>query len=262
MTGASTVVPTWAAVAFSFVLVLIAAGIAWRERLGISRDIVVAAVRAFVQLVAVGAILAWLFANAGVAGAVLWVCVMVLIAGVEAARRGKGLPRAWVVATAGITAGTVTTLGVLVVGGVIDTEPRVLIPIGGMVVSGAMQACALVLRDVRRSAEVDRAAVEAALCLGLSARTAFEPHARRAVRGALVPSVDTTRVVGLISLPGAMTGLILAGVEPLAAIRYQIVVMYMLLAAWAVAALVTERLAERWLFDDAERLVPVAAATG
>ena len=104
MTGASTVVPTWAAVAFSFVLVLIAAGIAWRERLGISRDIVVAAVRAFVQLVAVGAILAWLFANAGVAGAVLWVCVMVLIAGVEAARRGKGLPRAWVVATAGITA--------------------------------------------------------------------------------------------------------------------------------------------------------------
>ena len=105
-------------------------------------------------------------------------------------------------------------------------------------------------------------AAELALCLGLSARSAFEPHARRAVRGALVPSVDTTRVVGLISLPGAMTGLILAGVEPLAAIRYQIVVMYMLLAAWAVAALVTERLAERWLFDDAERLVPVAAATG
>ena len=79
------------------------------------------------------------------------------------------------------------------------------------------------------------------------------------MRTALVPTVDQTRVVGLISLPGTMTGLIIAGVDPLEAIRYQIIVMYMLLAAWAVSALVTARTAERWMFDDAERLVRVAA---
>jgi putative ABC transport system permease protein len=260
MTGSSTVVPTWIAVGVSFSLVLIAAGIAWRERLGISRDVLVAAVRAFVQLVGVGLILAWLFANAGVPGAVLWVCVMVVIASFEAGRRGRGLPQARIAALAGIAAGTAVTLGVLVAGRVIDSAPQVLIPIGGMVVSGAMQASSLVLRDVRRSAEDDRREVEAALSLGLSARASFEPQARRAVRGALVPAIDTTRVVGLISLPGAMTGLILAGVAPLEAIRYQIVVMYMLLAAWAVSALATERLAERWLFDDAERMQPVVVA--
>ena len=61
-------------------------------------------------------------------------------------------------------------------------------------------------------------------------------------------------VVGLIALPGAMTGLILAGVEPIVAIRYQIVVMYMLLAAAAVSAVVAARLTRRELFDEADRL--------
>jgi len=76
------------------------------------------------------------------------------------------------------------------------------------------------------------------------------------VRTALIPAIDSTKVVGLISLPGAMTGLILAGVDPFTAIRYQIVVMYMLLAAAALAALTAARLAERAMFDDAHRLRP------
>ena len=70
--------------------------------------------------------------------------------------------------------------------------------------------------------------------------------------------MDFTRVVGLISLPGAMTGLILTGVDPLTAIRYQIVVMYMVLAAAALAALVAGRMTERALFDQAHRLSPVS----
>jgi putative ABC transport system permease protein len=75
------------------------------------------------------------------------------------------------------------------------------------------------------------------------------------VRTALVPAIDSTKVVGLIALPGAMTGLILAGVSPLDAIRYQIVVMYMLLAAAMIASLVVAARSAAALFDDAERLV-------
>jgi ABC-type iron transport system FetAB permease component len=73
----------------------------------------------------------------------------------------------------------------------------------------------------------------------------------------LIPAIDSTKVVGLISLPGAMTGLILAGISPLTAIRYQIVVMYMQLAGTAMAALIAVRLAEKSLFDDAQRLIQV-----
>ena len=255
--SATTPIPSWAAVAVSGLLVLVAVAIASWQRLGISREIVVAAVRALVQLLAIGAVLAWLFAHAGVAGALAWVMAMTFVAANESRRRGAGLPHAFRSALLGIVVGTVATLGVLVGGGVISTEPQVLIPIGGMVVSGAMQAASLTLTSLKRSAVSNRGAVESALSLGLPARTAFAGELRTAVRTALVPTVDQTRVVGLISLPGTMTGLIIAGVDPLQAIRYQIIVMYMLLAAWAVSALVTARAAEGALFDDAQRLVPI-----
>jgi putative ABC transport system permease protein len=254
-----TEIPSWAAVALSAVLVLIAVAIASWQRLGISRDIAVAALRAFVQLLAVGAVLAWLFAQAGLGGAVAWILVMTLIAAGESRRRGAGIPMAYRSALLGIGVGTAATLGVLVLFGIVSTEPAVIIPIGGMVVSGAMQAASLTLASLRRSAVDNRPAVEAALSLGLSRQAAFAREARTAVRTAIVPTVDQTRVVGLIALPGTMTGLIIAGVDPLDAIRYQIIVMYMLLAAWAVSALVTARAAERSMFDDADRLVQVPA---
>src|SRR6266571_5079641 len=97
---------------------------------------------------------------------------------------------------------------------------------------------------------------------GLPATDAFAPHLHAALRTALIPSIDSTKTVGLISLPGAMTGLILAGISPLTAIRVQIVVMYMLLAAAALAALTAARLAGHALFDDAHRLRPLPAPAG
>jgi putative ABC transport system permease protein len=88
----------------------------------------------------------------------------------------------------------------------------------------------------------------ARLCLDLPAADAFAPHRRS---DALLPAIDATKVVGLISLPGGMTGPILAGVDPMTAIRYQIIVMYMLLAAGIIAAALATRLAQTTLFDHA-----------
>ncbi|MQY07430.1 ABC transporter permease [Actinomadura macrotermitis] len=252
-------VPTWAGVGASLVLVAVAVAVAWRQQLHLAREIAVAALRAGIQLAAVGAVLLLVLRHTGLAGAAGWLVVMVLIAGRVAGRRAAGLPRALPVATAAIAAGTAATLGVLLALGVVSAQARVVIPVGGMVVSGAMQATALVLTRLREEVRTARPAIEARLALGLSSADAFAPHLRTTVRTALIPVVDATRTVGLISLPGAMTGLILAGVDPLTAIRYQIVVMYMLLAAAALAALIAARLAERALFDDAHRLRPADA---
>ncbi|MFD6162018.1 ABC transporter permease [Nocardia sp. NPDC060256] len=250
-------VPDWSGVSASLLLVALAAFIAYRQHLGLTRELVIAAIRAGVQLIAVGAILLIVFRHTALPGAFAWVILMVIIAGQVAGRRGAGLPQARRTATIGVAVGASITLGALVLLGVISTEPRVVVPVGGMVVSGAMQATGLALRRIREDARQARPAIEARLCLGLSARQAFLPHRQSALRTALAPTIDATKVVGLISLPGAMTGLILAGVDPLTAIRYQIVVMYMLLAATALAALTAARVAERALFDDAQRLVPL-----
>jgi putative ABC transport system permease protein len=253
--------PTWFEVTASLLLVAVAAVLAYQQRLGLTRELVVAALRAGVQLVAVGAVLLFIFDRAGLPGGLAWVVVMIGIAGQVAGRRGRGLPRATWSATAGVAIGTVLTLGVLLALQVISTDPRAVVPIGGMIVSAAMLAAGLALRRFREDAVQARPAIEARLCLGLSARQAFLPHRRSALRTALLPTIDSTKVVGLISLPGAMTGLILAGVDPLTAIRYQIVVMYMILGATTLAALATARLAERALFDQAHRLVRIAEPT-
>jgi putative ABC transport system permease protein len=254
-------VPSWGGVAASLLLVTLAAAVAWRHRLGLTRELTVAAARAGIQLVAVAAVLGVVFAHAGLPGAFGWVMLMVLIAGQVAGHRGSGVPRARQTATIGVAVGTTVTLGTLLAFGVISTQPSVVIPVGGMIVSGAMQATGLALRRLRQDAETARDVIEARLSLGLASRDAFLPHQRSALRTALLPAIDSTKVVGLISLPGAMTGLILAGVDPLTAIRYQIVVMYMLLAATALAALATARLAERALFDGAHRLVRLTASS-
>jgi len=250
-------VPNWTGVSASLLLVALAAAIAYRQQLGLTLELVAAAARAGVQLVAVGAVLGVIFAHGGLAAGFGWVIVMIVIAGQVAGRRGRGLRRAMWSATAGVAVGTIITLGGLLAVRVIAMQPRVVVPLGGMIVSGAMLASGLTLRRLREDAEQARPAIEARLCLGLSARDAFLPHQRSALHTALLPAIDSTKVVGLISLPGAMTGLILAGVDPLTAIRYQIVVMYMLLAATALAALATARLAERALFDHAHRLLPL-----
>jgi putative ABC transport system permease protein len=251
-------VPTWAGVAASLALVAVAVTVAWRQRLYLAREITIAAARAGIQLAAVGAILLLVFRHTGLAGAAGWLATMVLIAGQVAARRARGLPRALPVATAAIAAGTAATVGTLLILGVISPQPRVVIPVGGMVVSGAMTAAAVTLIRLREEAAAGRPAIEARLCLGQPAAQAFAPHLHAALRTALIPAIDATKTVGLISLPGAMTGLILAGVSPLTAIRYQIVVMWMLLAAAALASLTAARLAGHALFDDAHRLRPLS----
>ncbi|HYZ55808.1 MAG TPA: iron export ABC transporter permease subunit FetB [Streptosporangiaceae bacterium] len=255
----SASVPTWAGVAASAALVAVAAAVAWRQRLHLAREIAVAGLRAAAQLTAVGAVLLLVFRHGGIAAAAGWLALMVVIAGQVAAHRAKGMPRATAAATAAVAAGTAATLGVLLGLGVIAAQARVVIPVGGMIVAGAMQATALVLIRLREEARAAAPAIEARLALGLPASQAFAPHQRTTLRTALIPAVDSTKVVGLISLPGAMTGLILAGVNPLTAIRYQIIVMYMLLAAAALAALTAARLAERALFDHAHRLRPIEA---
>jgi uncharacterized protein (TIGR00245 family) len=255
-------VPSWGGVVVSMLLVTVAGAVAYRQRLGLTRELVVAAGRAAVQLITAGALLRVVFQRPSLLGPAGWLLAMVIIAGQVAGRRGGGLPQARLAATGGVAASTVGTLVVLLAGRVIAAEARVIVPVGGMIVSSAMLAAGGALRRLDDDVRQSRPAIEARLSLGQSGRQAILPYRRSALRTALIPAIDSTKVVGLISLPGAMTGLILAGISPLTAIRYQIVVMYMQLAGTAMAALIAVRIAEQSLFDDAQRLNQVNRPDG
>jgi putative ABC transport system permease protein len=138
--------------------------------------------------------------------------------------------------------------------------PRYLIPLFGMIVGNAMTAAALAAERLASEMESRRGEVEAYLALGATpARAAAEP-ARRALTAALIPSVNGLMVVGLVQLPGMMTGQILAGQSPLLAVRYQIVVVFMLAGATAMTATMVVLWYRRTFFTPAAQLavrVPV-----
>ncbi|MEA2143194.1 MAG: UDP-glucose/iron transport system permease protein [Solirubrobacteraceae bacterium] len=255
MSGAPT--PGYVGVAIAALLIGVCAAVVVRQRLGLGRDVLVASIRVAIQLSVVGVALVAVFRHGGLPGAFAWIVAMVLLAGRTAGHRARGLPGAMRWATVGVGAGAALAIAVIFGARVLEAQPRIVVPIGGMVVSAAMQGATIALARVRDEAQTARAEIEARLALGLPGPVAFAPHARFGMRAALGPAIDQTKVVGLIALPGTMTGLIIAGISPLTAVRYQFVVQCMWLCASSVAALLSARLATRALFDDAHRLRPL-----
>jgi len=238
---------SWWQLALAVLLVVVVAAISLRERLGLERDLLIGAVRTLVQLYLVGLILAAVFGAARWYWVVLILVVMAAIATHAAvARLPKPIPGVhWIAATALMlsTAGTL----VYVIGIVIEPrpwwEPQYLIPIAGMILGNSMTSAALAGDRLQSDLFTRRDEVEARLALGFSGRDAVQPLVRAALRAAMIPTVNGMMTVGLVQLPGMMTGQILAGASPLTAIRYQIVVVFMMAVATALGSLLFVRLA-------------------
>ena len=241
-------------VALALTLVAVAVAVSRWRRVGLEADMAVATARSFVQLLAVGYALDFVFGGHG--GLTLLVlAVMITTATLTSGGRAAGIPGARPVAAAAITAAAGGTLGVLLALGIVGWSSRVVIPLGSMIISSAMNTTSLVISRLRHDLAVNRREVEARLALGLPSRQAARPWQRVALRTGMLPIIDQTKVVGLVALPGAMTGMILAGASPLAAIRLQLVVMYMLLGGNAFAALVSGELTLRRLFTPDHQLI-------
>ena len=241
-------------VALAVALVAVGAAVSRFRRLDLERDMLVATVRSFAQLLLVGYVLAFVFDGHGWLSAVLLV-VMVTTAALTAGGRAKRVPGARVVAAIALGTATLATLGVLTALGIVAVDARTIVPLGSMVLSNAMASAALVMTGLHDDLASHRREVEARLSLGHTAHQASLPWHRRALRTGMLPIVDNTKVVGLVALPGAMTGMILAGAEPLEAIRLQLVVMYMLLGGNAFAAVVAGELTVRRLFTADHQLI-------
>jgi putative ABC transport system permease protein len=223
--------------------------------LGQDRPVVVAAVRAAVQLAAVSAVLVavvgslWLSAT--------FVLLMLVVASSTSAGRitGKGLRDGrpadrLLAAAAPILAGTAPVVGLVLASGAVPLRGEAVIPIAGIVIGGAMTATSLAGRRLRDELTDRRGEVEAALALGLLRRDAVLMIARPAGATALIPPLDQTRTVGLVTLPGAFVGVLLGGGSPLQAGAAQLLVLVGLLAAEVLAVwTVTELVARGALLD-------------
>jgi putative ABC transport system permease protein len=241
--------------AVALVLIGITVVLSRLERLGLEKDLLVATVRAFVQLMAVGYVLQAIFNANKWYWVLLTLAVMTAVAGYTAAERSKDIPHARRIAILSVGIGGLGTLAILVGLGIIQAAPRYVIPISGMILGNSMNGAALAMNRLSAEIKLRRSQIEAALALGATSRQAVDPALKAASRAAMIPNINSMLTVGIVSLPGMMTGQIIAGQAPTEAVRYQIVVVYMITAAVTVASLAAALRAYRQFFTKDHQLL-------
>jgi len=240
-------------VLLALVLVALAIALSRVQRLGLESELVVSVLRAIVQLGALTAVIHVVFDHLGLAG--VFLVVMLVAAAFTSGRRLRGVSGALWLAAITIGASALVAMSILFGTGVFPLEPQYLIPIGGMLIGNSMTAVSLAGARLRDEITDKTLEIESRLALGVPARVALRPYARRSAAASLVPTIDSTKNVGLIFLPGAFVGMMLAGASPTEAAEVQLVVLFMLLGAVSVAGMLITVLVARAYTASGERIV-------
>ncbi len=241
------------------ILVLITGLISALLKLGLIKSLIWGTVRAFVQLTLIGYVLTYIFKLNSLGVIIPIILLMCFIASREATRRiTKPLFNPGLVSFISLTASTFV-VGFIVVILIISPQPwysaRVMIPIFGMLLGNSMNGIALSLDRMCSEIHSHVNQVEQLLCFGATPWEAVMAYVRKAVTAGMIPTINSLMVVGLVSLPGMMTGQILAGMDPQSAVRYQFVVMIMIAAAVAIGCLLIVGLSYKKMFNEDLALV-------
>jgi putative ABC transport system permease protein len=241
-------------------LVLVMAALSWRMQLGLTSSLLIAGARTVAQLLLIGLVLKALFANVDL----LWVggiaLVMLLAAGREVMARQQRRFSGWWGFGMGTGAMFVSSfaIAVLALTTIIETDPwytpQYAVPLLGMLLGNTMSGIALALDRLTATAWQQRAVIEQRLMLGASRTEAITEIRRDAMRSGMMPIINAMAAAGLVSLPGMMTGQILAGSPPLEAVKYQILIMFLISAGTGFGVTAALWLASKRLFDERHRL--------
>jgi len=244
----------WQGLALATTFVIFVGVLSIRLSLGIERDLALATVRTYVQLLLLGLVLRWVFANDSWYLVVAMLLLMVLTAARIVVRRAPDAPGGvwWASFVSMAVTGVVVTFAVT--GGIVGVDPwyraQYVIPLAGMVLGNSMTGIALALERVYRDMDLRAEEVLAMTALGATPWEAAHASVRDALRAALIPTINSMAAAGIVFSPGMMAGQVLAGADPLTATGYQIVVMLMVAAATALGSVLAVALTYRKRFSD------------
>lgn len=241
-------------------LVLLLALLSLRMHPDLGHQLVIAALRTAIQLSLIGLVLKVLFANASLLWVSLMACIMLLIAGREVMVRQERRFRGWWGYAVGtfsmfVSSFVVTIFALTVILG--DDPwytPQYAIPLLGMLLGNTMNGISISMDRLTQTAWEQANTIEARLMLGERADEAIADIRRQAIRSGMIPIINAMAAAGVISLPGMMTGQILAGAAPLDAVKYQILIMFLIAAGTGFGTLAAVAIGSRHLFDARQRL--------
>jgi putative ABC transport system permease protein len=244
-----------AQVAGSLVLVAIAIGASYWRRAELEDDIAIAVIRSFVQLTAVGYVIQGIFNSDSLWLVVALLAFMVVFGAWTARGRAKGVPNVFVPLLLALGTAAVVTLALVLVLNVFEPKPRFLVPVGGMVIGNAMTSASVALNRLADEIHGQAGLIEATLALGATARQATTRAFARSMRSGLIPLIDQTKTTGVVFFPGTMVGALLGGASPISAVRLQLILLWTLMGAAAISALIATSLAQQRFFTADHQLV-------
>ena len=239
----------------SMVLVLIALGISRYWKINSEKDMIIGTIRSFIQLIAIGYALKFIFEPDYVLLNIGVLIVMLTMASYTAAEKIKNIPKPFTICFASIATGSMITIVSLMAINPDWFTARYLIPLGGMIISNSMNACTLSADRLVSDIKNNRLPIETSLALGKNWKESSYIYQKTATKTGMISILNFMKTVGLVSLPGAMTGMILGGAEPLEAVLLQMVVAYMLLSAVTITSIAVVQLTIRQYFTNCHQLI-------
>ncbi|MCY6355631.1 ABC transporter permease [Clostridium sp. ZS2-4] len=236
-------------------LALISLGFSYSQNLKLEKEIIIGVIRAVIQLIAVGYILNFIFGMENPIFTTLLLLFMIFNASLNAKRRGKNIKNSLIISFISIASGSIITLSVLIFAGAIEYKPYQVIPVSGMIIGNSMNAIGLCYKQLITNFKQQRNEVEVKLALGADILPSSKEIIKDSIKTGMIPTIDSMKTLGIVSLPGMMTGLILAGTSPLEAIKYQIMVTFMLLSTTAIATFIACYMSYRTFFNSRKQLV-------
>lgn len=244
------------ALGLTALLLVIPIIISYKEGLHIIKDLIVATVRAVVQLIILGFLLHYIFKIND--KWVLVLCVFVIIVNASwntISRSSPVMHHVFLISFVAIFVGTALPLAGTIATGAIQFTANEVIPIGGMLANNGLIAINLAYQNLDRAFVQDGTNIESKLSLAATPKLASKGAIRESIRLAIVPTIDSVKTYGLVSIPGMMTGLIIGGVPPLQAIKFQLLVVFIHTTATIMSALIATYLSYGQFFNARHQLV-------
>ncbi len=246
--------------ALAALLILINGALSLTFHLGLERTLLIATVRMVVQLALIGLVLTFIFAQTSPLWTLALALVMIGFAGREVLARQTRRFRGWL--AYGLGTGTLLLVGMLsviygvglVIGPEPWTSPRFILPVLGMILGNTLTGISLGLETLTTTAVRERAGIEAQIALGANRAEALSGTVRQALKTGMMPIINAMAASGIVALPGMMTGQIIAGVDPLDATQYQILIMFLIAGATALGTFLAVLGGARLLTDERHRL--------
>ncbi|MHC0553052.1 ABC transporter permease [Salinicoccus sp. CNSTN-B1] len=240
---------TFAQLSLSLVFIAIPLVLTLFLKLGLEKDIIIATIRSIIQLLIIGYILTFVFESGSVIFIILMIMLMIAAATQNVIKKGEGIPGITLMIVITLVLVELVTMGIMLGFGIIPFTPEEVIPISGMVIGNCMVLSLLFLNKFKDEVERSDETIELILSMGGKPQTAIDKSLKSAIQTSMIPTIEAQKTMGLVQLPGMMSGLIIGGADPIEAVMYQLLVLFLILTTASLSSVMVGYMSYPKLFN-------------